>query len=83
MIKCLMVLALFGLLGAAVVASPGSASRVEAREPTQHMMLLVQHMAQNDCVSTLQGDTSESTFESTSLGQELAMLSPTQPEVAK
>jgi hypothetical protein len=47
------------------------------------MMLLVQHMAQNDCVSTLQGDTSESTFESTSLGQELAMLSPTQPEVAK
>jgi hypothetical protein len=33
MIKCLTAQAIFGLLGAAVVASPGSARQVEAREP--------------------------------------------------
>jgi hypothetical protein len=33
MIKSLTALAMFGLLGAAVVALPGSARQVEAREP--------------------------------------------------
>ena len=33
MIKCLTALAIYGLLGATVVALPGSARQVEAREP--------------------------------------------------
>jgi hypothetical protein len=50
----------------------------------EHMMLLVQQMAQNDCVSTVLGDTSETALNQPSFGHELVTLRPNQnPEVAK
>jgi hypothetical protein len=52
----------------------------------QHMMLLLQQMAQKDCASAALGDTSETALNRPSFGQthELVMLRPNQnPEVAK